>query len=215
MIKAFIFDMDGVIIDSEPDHIEFEQEIFKKLGLDISREEHMSFIGSTSHYMWDTLRVKYKLPYTLEQLVEQDRDTYYKHLISSPSAVKSIDGVIDFIKKLRAEGFKLAVASSSPLEVIETVINILNVSSYFDVIVTGDYVSRSKPAPDIFLYASEKLKVTSNMCVVVEDSHNGVCAAKHAGMKCIGFRNPNSGNQDLSKADMIIDSFEKVDYKRW
>lgn len=89
---------------------------------------------------------------------------------------------------------------------IELVVKKLGIDNCFEVLVSGDYVKNSKPAPDIFLYAADKLKVKPHECVVIEDSYNGVHGAKKAGMKVIGFKNPNSGNQDLSEADFIIDS---------
>lgn len=211
MIKAVIFDMDGVIIDSEPVHLELEQELFRNLGLNISHEEHLAFVGSTSYYMWDAVKNKYNLPYTLEELVETDRTKYLNHISSPEGSVKPIDGVNELIKELHSCGLKLAVASSSPIDVIELVIRTLKLDKYFDILVTGDYVERSKPEPDIFLYAADKLSVEPHECVVIEDSYNGVQAAKKAGMKIIGFINPNSGNQDLSSADMIINSFKSAD----
>ncbi len=81
---------------------------------------------------------------------------------------------------------------------------------YFQHIISGDLVEHGKPAPDIFVYAANALREEPAHCVVIEDSTNGVKAAKLAGMKCIGFKNPNSGDQDLSLADMVIDDFRKV-----
>lgn len=211
MIKAIIFDMDGVIIDSEPLHIKLERELFKNLGLNISHEEHLSFVGSTSHYMWDAVKNKYNLPYTVEELVEADRTKYLNYISSPEGSIKPIDGVNELIKELHSCGLKLAVASSSPIDVIELVVKTLKLDKYFDVLVTGDYVDKSKPEPDIFLYAANKLGVKPDECVVIEDSYNGVQAAKKAGMKIIGFINPNSGKQDLSSADLLISSFKNTD----
>lgn len=209
MIRAAIFDMDGVIIDSEPLHLNIEEDIFKKLGISITYEEHNTFIGTTSYYMWDKIRTNHNLTQSLEELVELDRNTYLDFL-NNTLDLEPIKGVKELITDLHKNNIKLAVASSSPLNVIEKVLNLFHIRDYFDYIVTGDYVRKSKPEPDIFLYAAEKLDVDPKECVVIEDSHNGVLAAKKANMKCIGYKNPNSGNQDLSKADLTIDNFNNI-----
>lgn len=209
MLKACIFDMDGVILDSEPFHMKFEQELFKSLSIEVGEEEHMKFVGTTSHYMWELIRGKYNLPFSLEELVKKDRDNYYDFLVSKCD-IKPIEGVKDLIRNLYNSGFKLAIASSSPMDVIQVVTEKLDINKYFNILVTGDYVKKSKPEPDIFLYAAEKLGVRFNECIVIEDSHNGILAAKNAGMKCIGFINKNSGNQDLTSADIIIKKFSDL-----
>lgn len=209
MIRAVIFDMDGVIVDSEPLHLNIEEDIFKNLGISITSEEHNTFIGTTSHYMWDKIRTNHNLAESLEELVELDRNTYLEFL-NNALDLQPINGVRELIIDLHKNNIKLAVASSSPLNIIERVLNLFEIRDYFNYIVTGDYVSKSKPEPDIFLYAAEKLDVDPKECVVIEDSHNGVLAAKKANMKCIGYKNLNSGNQDLSKADLTIDDFNDI-----
>ncbi len=214
MLKAVIFDMDGVIIDSEPTHMKLESETYKELGIEVSREEHHTFVGTTSHYMWEALKNKYKLNQTLKELVEHDRNIYFKYLQSDECEIILIDGVKELIKDLNANGVKLAIASSSPLNVIESIAKKFQIEEYFEVFVTGDNVKRSKPEPDIFLFASEKLGVSPKKCVVIEDSHNGVLAAKKAGMKCVGINSDPEGSQDISMADIVINSFNEVNYEK-
>ncbi|MBE6067253.1 MAG: HAD family phosphatase [Clostridium lundense] len=209
MVKAVIFDMDGVIIDSEPLHLSIEEDIFKKLGISITYEEHNTFIGTTSHYMWNKIKTNHNLTESLEELVELDRNTYLDFL-NNTLDLQPIKGVKELIINLHKNNIKLAVASSSPLNVIEKILSLFEIRGYFDYIVTGDCVSKSKPEPDIFLYAAKKLDADPKECVVIEDSHNGVLAAKKANMKCIGYKNVNSGNQDLSKADITIDDFNDI-----
>ncbi|MCY6372294.1 HAD family hydrolase [Clostridium ganghwense] len=211
MIKYVIFDMDGVIIDSEPIHFKLEQKLFKSYGIEVSAKEHDTFIGSTSYYMWDSIRNKYKLSQDLEELVQKDRREYFE-LLSSSLDTEPIEGVCNLIKELYEKGIKIAVASSSPLDVIELVLKKFKISEYFDFIITGDFVEKSKPEPDIFLYAANKLGAKTENCVVIEDSHNGVRAAKKAGMKCIGYKNLNSGKQDLSMADRVIHSYSEIGF---
>lgn len=214
MFKAVIFDMDGVIIDSEPIHLKLEQKLLKQLGVHITEEEYNGYIGTTAYYMWKAIRIRHGITKDLEELVKSDREAYYKHLVSNENEVVLVNGVKDFIKELRKNHAKLAIASSSPIEVIEAVARIFQLEEYFDVVVTGDYVEESKPEPDIFLYAAEKLGVLAEECIVIEDSHNGVIAAKKAGMKCLGYINPSSGNQDLHMADLLVDSFSKLSFDK-
>ena len=212
MLKAVIFDMDGVIIDSEPTHMKLENETYKKLGIDVTGDEHHTFVGSTSQYMWEVLKNKYKLNQTLEELVEYERSIYFEYLNSEECEIFLIEGVKELIEELHKNGIKLAIASSSPLNVIKAIAKKFHIEEYFEVFVTGDYVKRSKPEPDIFLYACEKLRVRPENCIVIEDSHNGVRAAKKAGMKCVGLNSNPEGKQDISMADLVINNFKEVNY---
>ena len=105
----------------------------------------------------------------------------------------------------------MAIASSSPRLFIENVIQKIGVAEYFSIWISGEEVKHSKPEPDIFLKAAELLNVNPQACAVIEDSSSGTIAAKRAGMKCIGYRNLNSGNQDLSQADYIIEEIKSAE----
>lgn len=207
MLKAVIFDMDGVIIDSEPLHYDFEQKHFSQLNIIVEKDYHNSFVGTTSHYMWQSLKDKYSLSQSVADLVLHSRSSFLTFLKSLDN-IQAIPGVANLVQELHRSGVKLAVASSSPLDMIEYVVSTLQIDKYFSTLVTGDYVKNSKPEPDIFLLTAEKLGVKPSECIVIEDSCNGVSAAKAAGMKCVGFKNPSSGNQNISAADIIIDKFD-------
>lgn len=212
-MKAVIFDMDGVLIDSEPGHLIQEERLFQSLGISLDKEGHNKFVGTTTQYMWNILKKDFNLKNTIDELIALDRNEYYEFLTKEEKVVP-IDGIPELIKNLKSSGIKIAVASSSPLKVIEYILNTFKLYNYFDQIVTGDYVKRSKPNPDVFLYASQRLDMAPKDCIVVEDSHNGVMAAKNANMTCVGFRNPHSGIQDLSMADIIIDSFKNINTEK-
>jgi beta-phosphoglucomutase-like phosphatase (HAD superfamily) len=214
MLKAIIFDMDGVIFDSELIHTSIEVNLFNKLGIYLSKEKHNEYVGTTSYYMWNDLKAKYRLTTIVNELVENERNEFYKYLCDNNIVGAIIDGVGELIVNIFNSNLKLAVASSSPINVIEKVMNIFDLDGYFNTLVTGDYVTESKPKPDIFLYAAEKLGVKPEECLVIEDSHNGVIGAKAAGMKCIGYINKNSGNQNLLNADLIVDNFNIINIEK-
>lgn len=215
MIKAVIFDMDGVIIDSEPIHKQVEESLFKKLNIKVSEEEHNSYVGKTSIEMWREIKLKYNLGKDIlaEEIVIEEVDRYIEHLLAKDD-IKPIMGVRKLINELYIKDIKLALASSAVRRSIETVINLFELGEYFSISISGEDIEDGKPCPDIFLKVANELGVNPMECVVIEDSRNGVIAAKTAGMKCIGFKNRNSGNQDLSRADMVIDSLSQIDYKK-
>jgi HAD superfamily hydrolase (TIGR01509 family) len=208
MLKAVIFDLDGVIIDSEPFHLVVNEKIFDNLGINLSEEEYHGFIGTTHKDMWTTIKRKFNLPQPVSELVNMQVSGNINYIKNEE--IEEIKGVKDLLFKIASENIKIGIASSSPTEVIELVIKKLGISDYFSAIVGGEKIEKGKPAPDIFLEAAKFLNTKPEYCVVIEDSENGVKAAKTAGMKCIGFRNPNTGNQDLKKADLIIDKYDSL-----
>lgn len=212
MKQCVIFDMDGVIIDSEPIHMECEKRIFNLLGITVSDEEHNALIGATDETMWSSLGKLHNLPLTVAEAIRLKKSIYLEYLMRETS-IEPLPGVTQLIVNLHKHGFFLTVASSSPHEQIDFILKKFELKRYFHAIVSGEDVVAGKPHPEIFLKAADMLGVTSDSCIVIEDSHNGVTAAKRAGMKCIGFINPNSGDQDLSKADMIVNSLKNFSVK--
>jgi len=209
MIKTVIFDLDGVIIDSEPVHFRLEKQMLDELRIALSSEEHNSYVGMSSENMWETIVNKHNLSYQAAELVQKKHSLYIDHLVNEQN-LHPITGVAELIKELYKNNFKLVIASSSPPEVINAVLKKFNLSNYFIATVSGTQLTHSKPHPEIFLRAAKIADCKPEECVVIEDSENGVMAAKAAGMKCIGFKNPNSGNQNLNKADVIIKSLEEI-----
>jgi beta-phosphoglucomutase family hydrolase len=213
MLRAVIFDMDGVIIDSEPIYLRAGNEVFRYLGLDVSEEEHHSYVGISSKDMWSHIGNKYKIDLSTEELVEMEMKSYIDYLLSRKDE-KPIPGVVELIEDLYKNNINLALASSSSIKSIKIVLDMFNLDKFFKTVVSGYEVENGKPAPDIFLYAAKRVGVQPEDCIVIEDSENGIEAAKSAGMKCIGFKNVNSGKQDLSSADMVIDSLSEVNYRK-
>ena len=207
MIKAVIFDMDGVIVESERLHIEAEQQAMLKHGVRISAEELHTYTGTTAMFMFTELIKKYKLDTTFEKIFNEKEEILFKLL---EKETRPTNGVIELLKKLRQKGVKLAVASSSHRRLIDYILRKLDIGYLFDFVVSAEDVVHSKPNPQIFLKSAQALHVKPSECLVVEDAKLGVEAAKKAGMKVIGYRNPDSGGQDLSKADMIVKDFSEL-----
>jgi beta-phosphoglucomutase family hydrolase len=209
MIQTVIFDLDGVIIDSEPVHFELEKQMFDELKITVSFEEHCSFVGMSSENMWEAIVNKHNLSCQPAELVQKKHSLYIDHLVNEQN-LHPIPRVAELIKELHKNNFRLIIASSSPAEVIDAVLKKFNLSSYFMMTISGTELTHSKPHPEIFLRAANLANSNAKECVVIEDSENGVKAAKAAGMKCIGFLNPNSGAQNLNSADVIIKSFKEL-----
>lgn len=207
-MQAFIFDMDGVIIDSEPLHIAVEIETVRHFGGTISEKQLAKYMGMTNAEMWGKVRQECGLTHPVEEIISYQ-------LTRKINALREIDmepieGIRELIHSLKHHKVKRAIASSSPMSFIQEVVQKFNIAQEFDLIMSGEEVNKGKPAPDIYLEAAKRLGVNPVQCVVLEDSRNGVRAAKSAGMKCIGYMNPNSGNQDLSEADLIVTSIRDI-----
>ena len=208
-MKAVIFDMDGVIIDSEPIHFEVDMQTMREFGVNISKDELNKYVGTTNEYMLNDLINKYKMQKSIKEILEYKMELTIRRI--KETKINAISGIPELLISLKHNNIKTAIGSSSPKELIITVIEKFQLGKYFDCIVSGDEVKEGKPKPDIYLEVSKRIGVNPEECIVIEDSRNGVLAAKNAGMKCFGFRNVNSGNQDLSKADIIVDSIRNID----
>lgn len=198
--------MDGVIIDSEPVHWEIERELLEELGGVFSAEFHNSLLGTTDKYMWQTFKDKFNLSMPLEEIVKLKKERFVKNIHRAP-LIKNVDKLIS---KLYDNGFTLALASSNNRKSVDAVIKNFKLGEHLRFSISGEEVKQGKPEPEIFLTAAKKIGVDPKECLVIEDARNGVLAAKSAGMKCVAYNNPNSGEQDLSDADLIIDSFNEL-----
>lgn len=210
MLKAVIFDMDGVIIDSEPMHARAAVLALKKYNIDISVDYAYNFIGTTTAHMCSKMVEDFNIEATADELLRANNEM--KEYLLKTEGHTIVPYVTDLIKDLNKHGLKLIIASSYNSSAIEEVMSSLKIKDYFNGYVSGQMVKNPKPAPDIFLLAAKQLGVTPDECIVIEDSYNGIMAAKAANMACIGFFNPNSGRQNLAKADYIVEGFDEVDY---
>lgn len=210
-MKAVIFDMDGVLVDSEPLHYESDNELLKRLGVTVPEGYLDQFVGVTNAVMWKAIAAEYSIDKDLEEILNAHLSLKLK--LVKRADLKPIDGIPELLKHIRLSGYPMAVASSSSAIFIKQVIGKIGLEYYFDAYVSGESVPRSKPEPDVFLKAAAALGVNPEDCAVIEDSRNGTLAAKRAGMKCVGYRNPHPGNQDLSAAGLVIEDFNTLDVK--
>ena len=200
--------MDGVLVDSEPIHMEILSEVLGKFDVKISLEYYYSLVGMGGLLIWEKLKRDFNLKGNPDQLFIEHKKYFYS--VIETKVIPPVSGVVNFLDQLKKENYAISLGSSSPVKLIKHSISLIGIQDHFDHLVSSEHVEKGKPFPDIFLKVAELYNVEPSQFTVIEDSHNGVLAAKAAGMKCIGYHNPNSGNQDLSKADLIIDSFNKL-----
>ena len=124
--------------------------------------------------------------------------------------LQGMPGIVDSIKRLKKDGYKLGIGTSLTRNYLTIVLDKLNVSQFFDVIVTGDEITNGKPHPDTYLTVAKKLGVQPNECVVIEDAKSGIQSAKAAGCVCIAIKNPNALPQDTTQADKVISSLDEI-----
>ncbi len=209
-VKAIIFDMDGVLVDSEPHHDRIEKKLFAKLELDIGDDEHSTYMGKATDMMWKEISRNKKLKQKVEELVElnnQEGINYFTAL----KKIEPMPGIEKVLKKMILIGTPMAVASSSSPEIIDIILKRTGLSKYFLHIVNSSVVGKSKPEPDIFLHAAGLLSVKPDECIVIEDSTNGIRAAKAANMYCIAYNGASSKNQDKSLADEQIEDYSQLE----
>ena len=205
---AVIFDMDGVLVDSEPIYLRSNQRIFASLGIQVPRREYQEFVGTSADRMWSTLKQRFHLRESVAMLAQREYDGFLEELVRLDS-LQPIAGVEKLVRGLQALPVRLAVASSSFRKVVTAVLAKSGLAAFFEVLVCGEEVKRGKPDPDIFLKTADHLGVPPAGCLVIEDSPRGIAGAKAAGMRTVGFQNPNSGEHDLSGADVVIDAFSR------
>ena len=204
--KAIIFDMDGVLVDSEPYHVEIEKRVFKKMNLNVSDEEHAGYMGMATDIMWKHIIGKRNLSLDVNEMTDLTNSEGI-HFFSGLEKIDPIPGMVDLLEQLQAKNIPMAVASSSDSETIKLILEKSGLKSYFLHTVSSRDVGKSKPEPDVFLHAAGLLHTKPEDCMVIEDSVNGIKAAKSAGMYCVAFSGAASESQDQGEADLIIDKF--------
>jgi HAD superfamily hydrolase (TIGR01509 family) len=206
-LEAVLFDMDGVIIDSEPLWSDAEKQLLARRNLPYSPSLKTAMMGRDARGAVGYLIEHYSLTESLGKLIEERNqliaELFKEHL-------KAIPGALDLVRSVIAAGILTGLVSSSPKPLVELALEKLVTTGLFDLTLSGDQVVRGKPAPDIYITAAEKLGVKPEYCLVIEDAPHGVAAAKDAGMCCLAISTSVSV-VELAMADKVVSGFEEVD----
>lgn len=206
MKKAVIFDMDGVISDTQKFHSEIESTLLSKFEIVMSPEEiTQKYAGVSDEKMFQELFENYSVKtHNMDEVIAMK---WNKMREMAEGKIAEVPGAIELIHSLTRNKLKLAVASASPLLFIHSVIESLGIRSFFDTLVSSQEVIHGKPAPDIFLLTAKRLHVSPEDCVVIEDGRSGMIGAKDAQMKCIGLV---QDTQSKWPADLLITSLKHI-----
>lgn len=205
--------MDGVIVDTEPVHSYAYFEHFAELNINVTPEMFTTFMGFSTRNTFQKLKELFPIEQEVEDLIQRKRDLF-NDAFDKKEDLTLLEGVEVLIKELHANGIQLIVASSASKVTIDRVFKRFNLYQYFTHIVSGEDFPNSKPHPAIFEHAAQLSNDLSENCIVIEDSTNGIIAAKAAGIFCVGYDSIHSKNQDLSLADIVITHFDELNYNK-
>lgn len=213
MLKAVLFDMDGVIVDTEPLHHKAYYNMFDQIGIDVSDSLYRSFTGQSTINICKKICDRFGLKYTPEELVQIKRD-YFTTLFFEDDGLQLIEGVKDLIQDYYTNGLTLILASSASMFTINNVMNRFELDSFFSEKLSGADLKASKPHPEIFINAAAAAHALPSECIVIEDSTNGIIAAHEAEIFCVAYKSENSKNQDYSLANRVISNFDEIKFQK-
>ncbi len=208
--KAVLFDMDGVIVDTEPLHRKAYFKTFDDLGIHVSEEFYASFTGNSTKKVCEKLIERFDLKESHEEITAIKR-RYFKYLFDHDEEFDLIPGVLDLIKHYHENGVKLVLASSASNNTINWVFERFRLDPYFVGKISGADLKESKPNPEIFLKAAEIAGEPKENCMVIEDSTNGILAAHRAGIFCAAYKSPHSEKQDYTLANMVVEDYKELE----
>tara|TARA_R110000823_G_scaffold259566_4_gene380683 strand:+ start:2770 stop:3453 length:684 start_codon:yes stop_codon:yes gene_type:complete len=209
MIQTVIFDMDGVIVDTEPVHHYAYFQHFQQLNIEVSDELYRTYTGNSTRNVFQKIKDQFNLHHEVEDLIQTKR-SIFNDAFDTKEDLYLIDGVEDLIKDLHTNGIQLILASSASKVTIERVFNRFNLNQYFTHKVSGEDFPKSKPHPAIFEHAASLSIAPKENCIVIEDSTNGIEASVAANIYCIGYDSLHSKDQDLSKANILVKHFNEL-----
>lgn len=209
-LKAVLFDMDGVIVDTEPLHRKAYFKTFNDLGIDVSEELYASFTGASTKRVCETLIQEFNLKQTYEDIAKTKRD-YFKEYFYNDEEFDLISGVRELIQHYYDNGIKLILASSATMTTINMVFEKFELEQYFGGKISGADLKESKPHPEVFLLAAEMANEPVENCMVIEDSTNGILASHRANIFCAAYRSPHSKNQDYTLANIVVSDYAELE----
>lgn len=203
--------MDGVVVNTEPVGYRANQQLYKSLNIVVPDEVYGTFIGNSDKMIVQKLKDLYPIALTHEELLDE-KYRYYFNAFDTAEDLEMLPGVKDLIIDLYKNGMKLILASSASNRKIQKVFTRFGLHDYFDHAISGEDFEESKPNPAIFNEAVAKSGYSKDECIVIEDSTNGIKAAKAAGIYCIGYNSGHTMGQDTSLADKVITDFSQLNY---
>jgi HAD superfamily hydrolase (TIGR01509 family) len=209
MIQTVIFDMDGVIVDTEPVHRYAYYKQFEELNIDVTEAMYTSFTGFSTRNTFQTLKEQFQLTHEVEDLIQRKR-SIFNDAFDTKEDLELLEGVRTLIEDLHQNGIQLILASSASKVTIDRVFTRFGLHDFFTHIVSGEDFPKSKPHPAIFEHAASLSIAPKENCIVIEDSTNGVKAAKSAGIYCVGYISEHSKDQHLDEADLVINHFKEL-----
>jgi HAD superfamily hydrolase (TIGR01509 family) len=206
-IRAVVFDMDGVLVDSEPLYLRATQLALGPRGPSYTARDNRAFLETPDAELFRVLRILFDVATPTEELVERRRD----HLVALIRAeARPLPGVPEMPLRLREAGLEVGVVSAAGRRVLEALLDALGLRRVFRAVVSADEVARGKPAPDALLMGARRLEVSPEHCLVVDDARDGVLAAKAAGMPVAAVPSPATSHEDFSPADFVLPSLEAL-----
>ena len=208
-LQAVLFDMDGVIVDTEPLHKKAYYQVFEDLKIDVTPELYESFTGFSTRKVCTTLKNHFDLPQEVDELSAQKR-SYFKHYFDNDTEFDLLPGVRELFESYRQADITLILASSAAMNTINWVLEKFEIESYFKAKVSGDELAESKPNPEIFNIAAQLSGKDKSECMVIEDSTNGILAAHRAEIFCAAYQSFHSKGQNYELANIVVDDLRKL-----